>query len=148
MPKEYFKLIPAVHLFLIKDQNILLLRRFNTGYEDGNYSVPAGHVDGNETITTAIIREAKEETGILLDQKDAHFVHAMHRKTNAGEWINFFFVASIWKNDPKNMEENKCDDLSWFPMSQLPHNIIPYIQSALQNYQQNIPFSEFGWNQS
>ena len=43
MIKNRFKLIPSVHLFLVQGQNILLLRRFNTGYEDGKYSVIAGH---------------------------------------------------------------------------------------------------------
>ena len=43
-----FKLIVAVHLFLLRNDEIILLRRFNTGYEDGNYSLIAGHIDGNE----------------------------------------------------------------------------------------------------
>ena len=38
---ERFKLVVAVHLLLIENKKILLLRRFNTGYEDGNYSVVA-----------------------------------------------------------------------------------------------------------
>ncbi len=146
MPKEYFKLIPAVHLFLIHHNSILLLRRFQTGYEDGNYSVPAGHVDGNETIIAAIIREAKEETGITLIEKDLQFTHCMHRKNGERETVDFFFTSSTWTGDPKNMEENKCDDLSWFPLDQLPSNIIPYIQSALTHHQHHTPFSEFGWN--
>ncbi len=37
--REYFKLIPTSHLILLRSNKILLLRRFNTGYEDGNYSV-------------------------------------------------------------------------------------------------------------
>jgi 8-oxo-dGTP pyrophosphatase MutT (NUDIX family) len=66
---EHIKLPVAVHLFLKKNGKILLLRRYNTGYEDGNYSVIAGHIDGNENIYKAMIREAKEEAGIILSRK-------------------------------------------------------------------------------
>jgi len=56
----------AVHLFFLRDEQILLLRRFNTGYEDGNYSVVAGHVDAGETVTQAAIREATEKPGCMI----------------------------------------------------------------------------------
>ena len=46
---ERFKVITAVHLILIENNKILLQRRYNTGYEDGNYSVVAGHVEENES---------------------------------------------------------------------------------------------------
>ena len=51
MSKERFKLIVDVHLLLIKDGKIVLLKRANTGYEDGKYGLIAGHADGNETAT-------------------------------------------------------------------------------------------------
>lgn len=56
--------IPAAYLTLFRDNKVLLLRRCNTGYEDGNYSMVAGHVDQGETFTQAIIRESNEEAGI------------------------------------------------------------------------------------
>ncbi|GAK14365.1 NUDIX domain-containing protein [Geomicrobium sp. JCM 19039] len=58
MPR--FKMVVAVHLFLLKDDHVLLLRRYNTGYEDGKFSVVAGHLDGDERVKEAIAREAKE----------------------------------------------------------------------------------------
>ncbi|HIE41446.1 MAG TPA: NUDIX domain-containing protein, partial [Candidatus Aenigmarchaeota archaeon] len=70
MPKERFKIIPTVYLVLIKDNKILLSRRFNTGFHDGEYSFPAGHLDGNETLIQAMVREAKEEIGIELKPED------------------------------------------------------------------------------
>ncbi len=42
-----FTLIPEVHLLLIDKGRVLLLQRWNTGYADGQYSVVAGHAEGD-----------------------------------------------------------------------------------------------------
>ena len=55
--KERFKLIASVYAFFIEDKEILLLRRFQTGYEDGKYGLVAGHVDGGESMRNAMARE-------------------------------------------------------------------------------------------
>jgi 8-oxo-dGTP diphosphatase len=144
MSRNHFKFISAVHLFLIQNGKILLLRRFNTGYEDGNYSVPAGHVDGGEPATLAMVREAREETGVTVRADQLRMVHVMHRKSTE-ERIDFFFEATKWTGKPKIMETNKCDDLSWFPLFHLPPNMVPYVKAGMENYQHQILFSEFGW---
>lgn len=145
MIPERFKLISAVHLFLIKDDKILLLRRKNTGYEDGNYSVPAGHLDGNEPATHAMARESLEEAGITINPKDLQVVHAMHRLTPKDERVDFFLITDKWVGQPIITEPEKCDDLSWFAIDSLPDNIIPYVRSAIENYQKKVYYSEFGW---
>lgn len=147
MPKERFKIIPVSHLILIRDNKILLSRRFNTGYEDGNYSVVAGHLDGNETFTAAMVREAKEEAGIDITVEDLEVVHVMHRKSPpvTNERVEFFLKAEKWQGELKIMEPDKCDDLKWFLIDNLPVNIVPYIKSAIENIQKGIFYSEFGW---
>ena len=55
--------VPGASVIVIRDGKVLLLRRFNTGYEDGQYSVIAGHLDGDEEVTAAMGREAREEAG-------------------------------------------------------------------------------------
>jgi 8-oxo-dGTP pyrophosphatase MutT (NUDIX family) len=144
MPKDRFKIVPTSHLILVKDGKILLLRRFNTGWSDGQYSVVAGHLDGNETFLQAMVREAKEEAGIELSQQDLEVAHVMHRKSNE-ERIDFFILAKKWKGEPRNMEPNKCDDLNWFDMGKLPENTIPYIRQAIGCFRKGVFYSEHGW---
>lgn len=143
-PKTRFKLILSVYLILVKDGKVLLLRRANTGYEDGKYGLPSGHADGGESGRSAIVREAEEEAGVNIEPADLSFAHCMHRIQN-DERVDFFYTAEKWQGGPRNMEPEKCDDLSWFPLDSLPDNIIPYIRQALECYQQGIAYSEFGW---
>lgn len=144
MSEERFRPFCAVHLVLVKDGNILLLRRFNAAYGNGKYSVVAGYIDGNETVTSALCREAKEEAGIVILPEDLSIAHVMH-VLDGRESISFFFRAEKWEGEIVNMEPNKCDDLSWFPLDDLPENTIPYVQEALRNIQKGILYSEFGW---
>lgn len=137
---ERLKLRVAVYIILIKDDKVLLGRRFNTGWQDGNYGLPSGHLEENETMIGALLREAKEETGVDIKSEDTKFVHVMHRKSI---YIDFFFTAQNWTGDPKVMEEDKCDDMHWFPLNDLPKNIVPSVKFALENYQKSLPFSEF-----
>lgn len=141
---ERFKILVAVHLLLIKDDKILLLRRYNTGYEDGNYSVCAGHLDGNEVYYEAMIREAKEEIGIKIHKRQLKPVQVMHRK-KMDERIDFFFIVNEWEGEVKNMEPDKCDELKWFNLDELPLNTIPYIRYAIEQYLENQHFTYFGW---
>lgn len=141
---ERFKLINSGYLFLVDNRKILLSRRFHTGFEDGKYSVPAGHLDAHETVRHCCAREAKEEIGITILEEQLELVHVMHRK-NEDERVDFFFVANSWSDKVINMEPSKCDDLQWFPLDQLPSNVIPYIKTAIENYQKKIIYSDFGW---
>jgi 8-oxo-dGTP diphosphatase len=142
-PKRY-RTISAVHLFVMHDEQVLLLRRFHTGYEDGNYSVIAGHLDGGEEVIAAMIREAREEAGIEVAPEDMRVVGVMHRKTSP-ERIDFFLIAERWSGEIRNCEPNRCDELAWYPLDHLPENVIPYVRQALENYRAGQWFASFGW---
>jgi 8-oxo-dGTP pyrophosphatase MutT (NUDIX family) len=134
----------AVHIFLLRDHQVLLLRRANTGYEDGNYSVVAGHLDGGESVTEAAIREAYEEVGIALRPTDLKVVGVMHR-VSTEERIDFFLTATAWDGTLTNHEPNKCSELRWCALDALPVNMIPYVRTALEHFQRGVWFAEFGW---
>jgi 8-oxo-dGTP pyrophosphatase MutT (NUDIX family) len=144
MKKERFKIIAAVYLLFVKDGKILMLRRANTGYEDGNYSLVAGHADGNEALTAATAREAMEEAGVEIAREDLHLKVVMHCIGDR-EQLDFFFEPTKWRGEIKNMEPDKCDDLSWFSLDELPSNTIPHIREGIRCYREGVGYMERGF---
>lgn len=134
----------AVHLFFIHEDRILLLRRANTGYMDGFYSVVAGHIEMGETVVQTAVREALEEAGVALNPDDIEVVQVMHRRSDQ-ERIDFFVRVHQWIGEPINNEPHKCDHLAWFPLDALPEKMVPYVFRALQNYKDNRWFDSYGW---
>lgn len=142
---DRFTVPVAVHLFLLRSDEILLLRRFNTGYEDGSYSVVAGHLDGGETVLSAMVREAREEAGIELVPESVEVVGVMQQRSN-DERMDFFLKADQWSGEIRNQEPNKCDELRWVPLERLPKNTIPYLATAIGSWRRGEWFSAFGWD--
>jgi 8-oxo-dGTP diphosphatase len=144
MSGERFKLVTAVHLFLLRDGLVLLSRRANTGYEDGKYSVPAGHLEGDEEVRAAATREAAEELGICIRTADLDVVGVMHRRA-LDERIDFFLSATKWDGEPVNRQPGKCAELAWFPVARLPGNVVPYVARAIANGAEGRWFDAYGW---
>ena len=141
-----FVLRAACYLILIREGKILLLRRFNTGWKDGKYTLISGHLEGDETVKQAMVREAKEEAGIIIKSEDLRVVHTMHRKSNDDlEYIDFFLVADRWEGELRITEPEKCDDMRCFSLKTLPRNTLAHVKKAIDFYQKNISFSEFWW---
>ena len=134
----------TVHLFFFRENQILLSRRFNTGYRDGEYSVPAGHLDGDETVRAAAAREAEEEIGVRIEAGHILFSSVMHR-IEGDERVDFFVHIQKWEGELFNAELDKCDDLRWVDIGELPDNTIPYVRRAIANHLNGITFEEFGW---
>jgi 8-oxo-dGTP diphosphatase len=132
----------TVHLFFFRKNQILLIRRFNTGFRDGEYSVPAGHLDGGEAVMLAGIREGKEEVGVDIEERHMSFSTVMHRIED-DERVDFFMQVHQWQGEPFNAEPDKCDDVRWVDINNLPANTVPYVRQALSNHLNGIPFAEY-----
>ena len=139
-----FRLVPESHLLLVRDGRILLLKRANTDYEDGKYSVVAGHIEDGETAREAICREAREEAGIELAPDDLAFAQVVHR-ADRGQRVGFFFSASRWRGEPRNTEPHKASDLGWFPLDALPDDMVPYVRQAIARWRTGEHYGESGW---
>jgi 8-oxo-dGTP pyrophosphatase MutT (NUDIX family)/N-acetylglutamate synthase-like GNAT family acetyltransferase len=141
-----YRVISAVYVIFRDHDDVLLLRRAGTGYHDGEYSVPAGHIDGGEPATLAAVREAKEEAAVDINPRTLRLAHTMHRVSTEPELherIDLFFEASEWTGEPTNAEPYKCDELRWTSLNNLPENMVPEVAAALRNIAIGEPYSEF-----
>ena len=129
-----YKMPVAVYIILQNDKDeVLLMRRKNTGFMDGLWSIPSGHVEFGESIITAIIRETNEEIGVSIKAKNINIKHIMNRKSNVDIYIDFFFICNKWNGIIKNNEPHKCSEIKWCNIEKLPRNVIPYIKRVLKN---------------
>lgn len=135
----------AVHVFVLRGDDVLLLRRHNTGFEDGKLSVVAGHVELGETVTQAAVRESREEVGLALSPERLRVVGVMHRRSDDAR-IDFFLSYRLDTGEPRNVETDKCSELRWAPLCGLPPDMIPYVRAAIETFREGRWFQEFGWD--
>jgi ADP-ribose pyrophosphatase YjhB (NUDIX family) len=147
MEKERFSMLVSIHILFIKNNQILLLLRKNIS-SDGLYSVVAGHLDGGETVTDAIIREAKEEADVLIEPKDIEFKTVCHsyNQKNQKEFVQFYVICKKWSGEIKNNEPKKCGDLKFFSLNDLPKNMVPYVKIGIAKALKGVKYYEYGWH--
>lgn len=129
--KAIFK--SAVHIILINDNKILLQKRKGSKLWPGYYALPAGHIDEGETQYDALVREAKEELGIEVNPNDIINNYVVLRR-NFFEidgkilepYIDYYFEIKKYNGVPKIIEEDKCDELLWADVNNLPEPFINY----------------------
>lgn len=137
--KEHAQVKVSVIVILMRINQVYLFRRKDTGWADGDYTVPSGHVDEGETPIEAAIREANEEVGVKIKKEDLKLVHSDYIK---GQVINFTFIADKWEGEANVMEADKAEDGEWFSIDDLPENIAGHGSTILKNINKNIIYHE------
>ncbi len=137
----------GAHGILLRAGRVLLMRRRNTGFFDGLFSLPGGHVEPGESVRMAAARELFEETGVTLGATALEMVGVMHRRSDTNR-IDFFLRARAWTGEPRVAEPEKCAELIWCTPDSLPGDTVPYIRHALTFGQREPWLIEFGWPES
>lgn len=121
----------GVHVVVERDERVLLMRRAGTGFFDGLYSLPGGHVEEGESLREAAAREMREEIGLRFDPVQFELLGVVHRRSDTNR-VDFFVRAAGCPGDPEIREPDKCDELRWVDRDALPSDIVPYIAAALE----------------
>ena len=136
--KAIFK--SAVHMIICKDNKILVQKRKGSKLWPGYYALPAGHIDKGENQYDALIREAQEELGIVINLKKIINSYVVLRrnyfKINGKvlePYIDYYFEIEEYEGIPKIIEEDRCDELIWVDINNLPEPFINYEGDFLEN---------------
>ena len=133
--KERFKSVVCADLLMKRvvdnEEYILLMKRKNTGSNDGEFELPGGHLEAGEDLYDAMIREAKEELLIDLKREDIKIIHLLHHFN--GERLNFIFETDGSNLNPQIGEVEKCSELRWVKINELPEETTEKVKLMISN---------------
>jgi 8-oxo-dGTP diphosphatase len=125
----------GIGVVILNKENHLLLGKRKNAHGAGFWSPPGGHLEYGETFEGCAVREAEEETGLLLENlrvlgvsndifeaEGKHYVSIFVRGTPRGE------------SEPMVREPKKNESWHWFPMEQLPDALFLPLQNFLSQH--------------
>ena len=138
MGKAIFK--SAVHMIIVEDGKILLQKRKGSKLWPGYYALPAGHIDEGENQFDALVREAKEELDIEINPDKILKSYVVLRRNyfeidgkQLEPYIDYYFEIHDYDGVAKIVEEDKCDELLWASVDDLPEPFINYEGAFLED---------------
>ncbi|MFD5618885.1 NUDIX domain-containing protein [Streptomyces yangpuensis] len=138
-------LLLDVHLLLRRDggrgPEVLLSRRAGPVYATGMWHLPSGHLEADEDFVGAVVREAREETGVVIDPADVRAAVTVHHRPPMGSSsrIGVFFEVRSWSGAPRIMEPDRCDGMGWYGLDALPAPMVAYCRAGLDAYRAGLP---------
>ena len=140
---EREKFLSAIYL-IIKNKNdeVLLQRRQGTKLWPNYLALPAGHIDKNENAYEAAVREAKEELGIEISIDDIIDTFVVNRKNKSlPSYYDVYFEISKYTGNIRINEPEKCSELVWCNLNNLPEDMIDFEKEAIKKNSKGIKFS-------
>lgn len=127
---------------------VAFVLRENTSWMNGYYGLASGKVEKNESFLSCAIREAKEEVGVTLGPENLEYVHTLHRKSDDSEWVDVFFEAKNWKEEPFNAEPHMHKELAWLDLAKLPDNVYLLLNMRLSRLKKERPTANMAGSSS
>lgn len=140
---EREKFLSSVYLLIKNDKGeILLQRRQGTKLWPGFLALPAGHIDEKENAYDAVIREAREELGIEISIDNIIDTFVVNRRNKTlMPYYDVYFEINGYDGEIKISEPEKCSELVWCNINNLPEDMIDFEIEAIKNNLKGIKFS-------
>jgi 8-oxo-dGTP pyrophosphatase MutT (NUDIX family) len=122
---------PSVNVYIMNGSKLLLGRRTGTGWMDGYLCPTGGHIERGETPLLVMAREIEEELGISVNHEDLEFVCVAARNTSPTEYVAYEFAIRDKPYDFFNAEPEKCSELVWVDLDEMPDDIIDHFKQII-----------------
>jgi 8-oxo-dGTP diphosphatase len=113
----------GVAILLFKDADNVLLGKRKGSHGSGEWAIPGGRLEPNETPLTCIVRELEEETGIQIEPWNINLCIELpfyNTITGGQPWLTIYYAAHYNGQEPKVMEPDKCEEWRWCKLNNLP----------------------------
>ncbi len=125
--KDALKATAAGTMFIAPEGRLLLVKRSPVSDHPGEWCLPGGHIDGNETPLEAAKREALEELGVPYYPDGGRFFS----RTQSAEGVDFStFAVSVPGEFVPTLNKEHVE-ARWFDMDDLPTKLHPGVRASL-----------------
>jgi 8-oxo-dGTP diphosphatase len=136
----------SVNLHIVKDGQLLLLRRISSKWMDGKLQIPGGHVEAGESPLAAVLREATEELGIAIKPEDVEYLATVAVKDGSNEYFAIQFkLINPEAYEYTVMEPQKCSELVWADVNDLPDDTIELFKEVTKHLRAGHRYLEIGY---
>jgi 8-oxo-dGTP diphosphatase len=139
--QQRFRIILTARLLLEYRDHLLFLAQ--TEENGGGYTLPGGKIEGLEFAKDALVREAFEEVGVILQRNELSLVHVTHRKLKSVIEVIFLFRASDWSGEMAVKEPEKFREATWLPADEPPERLTSVLKHTLERLAKGKFYSEF-----
>ena len=142
MPIQHrYRTILTARLLLEYRDHLLFLAQ--TKSNGGGYTLPGGKIEGIEFAKDALVREAFEEVGVIVQRNSLDLVHITHRKLRSIIEIIFIFKAKDWSGEMAVKEVDKFREAIWRPADEAPERLTAVLKYTLDRIAKGKAYSEF-----
>ena len=120
----------GVGIIIRRGDEVLLIRRRNV-HGSGSWSTPGGHLDYGESPEACAVREAKEETGVVVSNVNFRAITNDVFKAEGRHYITVWMEGEHQMGEPVVNAPHEMSEVAWFRWDKLPSPLFLSLENLL-----------------
>ncbi|MFC9543055.1 NUDIX domain-containing protein [Streptomyces sp. NPDC056956] len=124
----------GVGAILLSAQGLLLGR-----HRRGTLELPGGTVEAGESLEAAVVRELREETGLIARPADVRLLGTLVDHVEDVLRVTVGALVHAWRGQPTRQPDESVGDWAWHPLDQLPDGLFVCSAHILTAWRPDLP---------